>query len=328
MNDRIGQVHWIDHYVVPVSDVPRWVEFSTNIFGSDEWIHGSPPFGKFRKLAGCHHGGFVQKRPLPPGSELGKAPTRYGHYIQPGDIDEHLRRLDQHGIHRSEVVDSAPEGRAGKSIYFEDPDGNQYEFFAPEKMPDGAMAAAGPLKIGRISHVTFDARDLDTNAEFFSRFCGVDPIKTMDVPDDTLVIDLAGGARIIYKHASELKNLRSGAVGWVGPHTALVLREPQFMPAYRQMWAALDEWAYDFKESLTDDPLTLGPRTGMHGSEAGQKWKQLYQRGDAFFDNDTNEFHFVGGIGLEGDSLTTYRGRYMEDYVADLAAGRISPDEG
>ena len=90
----------------------------------------------------CRIGAFLQPENYPPAKELGKDMPRCGFYIRPEDIDMHLRRLDQHKIPHTRPGKTAAEGEEGTVIYFADPDGNQYEFWAPVKMPEGAMEIA------------------------------------------------------------------------------------------------------------------------------------------------------------------------------------------
>ena len=50
------------------------------------------------------------------------------------------------------------------------------------------------------------------------------------------------------------------------------------------------------------------------------KWKEIYQRGDEFYDWDGHAFHFFGGIPLKNDgSLALYEGKEQEEYLRELA---------
>jgi hypothetical protein len=65
---------------------------------------------------------------------------------------------------------------------------------------------------------------------------------------------------------------------------------------------------------------TVPARTGLHRSPVGYRWKEIYQRGDEFYDWDGHAFHFFGGIPVESDgSLTLYRGKEQEEYLKELA---------
>src|SRR5439155_984263 len=78
-----------------------------------------------------------------------------------------LRRLDEQKIAHTDPIRTTEEGQEGTAIRFVDPDGNHYEFWAPARMPAGAMAGETPAKVGRISHAVYESRDLDRTADFF-----------------------------------------------------------------------------------------------------------------------------------------------------------------
>jgi hypothetical protein len=87
------------------------------------------------------------------------------------------------------------------------------------------------------------------------------------------------------------------------------------------MWKELPEEAGP-KENLHDsrDKEDAFPaRTGLHRSPVGYKWKEIYQRGDEFYDWDGHAFHFYGGIPLKNDgSLALYEGKEQEEYLREL----------
>ena len=302
-DQKPGTVYWIDHYVVGTNDVERWVDFHEKVLGAktarpagDGQGRGAP--GMFQDLAGpCHHGGFGQREPLPPGAGLGTTYPRYGLWIRPGDIDEHLRRLDEYQVPHTDPVRTSAEGEPGTAIYWEDPDANGFEFWAPDRLPDGAMDGAGPLKIGRISHGVFESRDLQRTADFFSHYCAMDPLVSGDIASDTLVLPLAGGGRIIYKQVEKFQQRTGGWGKYNGPHAALVVRDADFFPNYERMWNELPDWEYD-KETgkFIGSGDTLPARTARHGSPAGRKFYDIYGRGDDWYDWDSNCFHFFGGL--------------------------------
>jgi hypothetical protein len=105
-------------------------------------------------------------------------------------------------------------------------------------------------------------------------------------------------------------------------HTALTVREEEFFPNYRRMWEGLPEETGP-KETLNDsrDKEDAFPaRTGLHRSPVGYKWKEIYQRGDEFYDWDGHAFHFFGGIPLKDNgSLALYQGKEQEEYLRELA---------
>ena len=92
-DQRPGTIYWIDHYVIPTDDIDRWEDFHTKVLGA----HSQPTSedrrrqtGVFQDLASpCHHGGFVQRAPIPASAGLGKGLPRHGLFIRPEDIDDH-----------------------------------------------------------------------------------------------------------------------------------------------------------------------------------------------------------------------------------------------
>jgi hypothetical protein len=187
----------------------------------------------------CRIGAFLQPEVYPPAKELGKDLPRCGFYIRPEDIDLHLRRLDQHKIPHTAPVKTAADGEEGTVIYFADPDGNQYEFWAPVNMPEGAMEIATSEKVGRISHA------------FFEKYCGVGLERNARTAEGTLVLRLRAGARLIYKLVEQVDERIAGHSPWWDMHTALTVREEEFFPNYRRMWEGLPEEEGP-KETLKD----------------------------------------------------------------------------
>src|SRR5438105_2750051 len=103
-DQRLGALHWIDHYAVPTSDLDRWVDWNANVLGATQPWHdttpapGQPRRAEFRILGGSHVIGFAQNAPIPRGKALGEGLPRYGFYIRAADVDAHLRRLDELGV--------------------------------------------------------------------------------------------------------------------------------------------------------------------------------------------------------------------------------------
>src|SRR5688572_26500934 len=151
-DQRPGTVYWIDHYVVGSDDLERWGDFQTRVLGA----RGEKQPGRgilFQELTSCsHHGAMLSPDPLPPSAGLGKGLPRHGLFIRQEDIDKHLRRLDENKVPHLDPVRTSAEGDAGISIAWEDPDGNQFEFWAPDRLPAGAMVDETPVGVGRISH--------------------------------------------------------------------------------------------------------------------------------------------------------------------------------
>ncbi len=105
-------------------------------------------------------------------------------------------------------------------------------------------------------------------------------------------------------------------------HTALTVREEEFLPNYRRMWAGLPEENNEkakLNVSLAEQDA-LPARTGLHRSPVGLKWKEICDRGDEFYDWDCHAFHFMGGKPLKNDgSLSLYEAIEQEKYLLDLA---------
>lgn len=319
---RPGTVYWIDHHVVSTNDVERWANWAVNVVGAQPRV---PEGQNLRDMRNCfaymrepfHLGGFLDKEPLPPVAGLGKDLPRYGFFIRPEDIDEHLRRLDRFQVAHSDPIRTSEEGDEGTAISFEDPDSNQWEFWAPVHMPPGAMEGCGPLKVGCISHGVYGSCDLDRTADLFAQYCALEPAANADIPKGTMVLPLAAGGRIVYKQVQTTDARTRGHRPYVALHSALTVRAEDFFPSYRRMWEALPELEENRQEDL------FRPGTVLHPSPAGRKWKALYGRGDDFMDWDGHCLHFVGGI-PKGDSMAVYTGRYMDEYIEDYEkTGRL-----
>ncbi|MBM2811226.1 MAG: hypothetical protein HW416_1985 [Chloroflexi bacterium] len=335
-DQRPGTVYWVDHQVVGTNDLTSWVEWAVNVIGvkpgpiggltTDSFKKKRPPacFAWLREP--CHIGAFLQVEQFPSSDGLGKELPRYGFFIRQTDIDEHLRRLDLNKVEHSDPIRTSEYGESGTTIYLEDPDQNQWEFWAPDKMADGAMDGCGPLKVGHICGPVFGARDLERNADFFNTYCGLDPARSADIPNDTLVLPLAAGGRLVYKRVEQADKRTLGHKPWNPPHTALVVRDEDFFPSYRRMYDGLPEWeGHDpLNTEHTDDEDNLPARTGLHGSPDGRRWKATYGRGDEFYDFETHAFHFVGGIPKKNGTMALYDGRYMEDYLEEYAKGNAA----
>jgi len=327
-----GVVHWIDHYVVGTNDMVAWADWAVNATGiARRPIIGlttaarkkNNPIMCFLWWEGgsCRIGAFLQSEVFPPSKGLGKDTPRCGFFIRPEDIDAHLRRLEHHGIPHSDPTRTAAEGEEGTAIYFEDPNGNQYEFWAPVHMPEGAMEICTSQKVGRISHAVYGSRDLARTAAFFDRYCGLRQVKSSTIAEGMLVFRLKAGGRIVYKLVDRVDERVAGHGPWWDMHTALTVREDEFFPNYQRMWEGLPE-EEDAKENLSqslEEEDALPARTGLHRSPVGYKWKEIYRRGDEFYDWDGHAFHFYGGIPLKEDgSLALYRGKEQDEYLREL----------
>lgn len=318
-NDRPGTVYWIDHYTVCTNDLERYAAFHAQVLDAGKTRHAGDVAGQgvFQDVARSKTGAFIVNRPLPPSRGLGTGLPRFGFFIEGADIERHLRRLRAAGAVHGAPQRTTAYGDAGTVIHWQDPDGNQFEFWAPDVMPAGAMADCGNERVGRISHGVYESRDLERTAAFFARYCGVERVPAADVGADILVMRLAAGARLIFSKVDDLGGRTTG-FGWPDPHTALVVRCDDFFPNYARLWADLPEWDYDYWGSgctPVRDPETLPARTFLHSSPAGRRFKALVQRGDGFLDWDTNFFHFFGGTPVSGDSMALYEGHAVDFFT-------------
>jgi catechol 2,3-dioxygenase-like lactoylglutathione lyase family enzyme len=312
-DQRPGTVYWIDHYVVPTADTARWSEFYTRVLGAEPRVPaagpdrgGRPATTLFTWVARCHVGGSSYGRALPPGTGF----PRYSWFIRPEDVDEHLRRLDRNGVAHTGPIRTTEEGEEGAAIRFADPDDNQLEFWAPARMPQGAMEGETSAKVGCISTAAFESRDLARTADFYSQYCGLDPLQSADVPKDTIVFPLAAAGRLVFKQVDRLGNRTTGHAVFRALHTAFIVRDDDFMPAMERMWNELPEWDFDpeaMPNLSAEEAGALTARTCIHGSPIGPEWKRVMGRGDSFADWDTNVYHFVAGAPVDG-SMVSYTG--------------------
>ncbi len=157
------------------------------------------------------------------------------------------------------------DGEPGTAIYWQDPDGNQFEFWAPDTLPDGAMTDATDAGVGRISHATFESRDLERTADFFRRYCDLERVRTAGVANDTLVLRLASGSLIVYKLDDQLGGLTTG-MGLRDAHTALCVERESFFPYNRRLWGGIPEWGADANACESDRNL---PDAGRSVQAAG-----------------------------------------------------------
>jgi predicted enzyme related to lactoylglutathione lyase len=312
-----GTVHWIDHYVTNSEDIPRWAAFHSQAMGAvtlDDPTNRLP--GVFQQVGKIRHGAFTAHRPMPATKGVGKGLPRYGYYINKDDIDAHLRRLEAAGEPHSEPVRTSAFGEAGTAIYWQDPDGNQFEFWAPDVLPEGAMTGCSTAGVGRISHGTFESRDLDRTAAFFKEFCELDPIRNADIASDVLALRLKAGGRLVFQKTAELGGRTTG-MGMRDVHTALLVHKDSYFANYQRIWKGLPEWDFDPAAGTPiENAETLPARTVLHPSPAGRRFHALTHRADDFIDWDTNLWHFYGGTPV-GASLAHYEGHSIEHYIAE-----------
>lgn len=322
-DQRPGTVYWIDHYVVPVTDIPRWSDFYTKALGAVPQVREARPDRPDRPAGGgggilftyvgqCHVGGSGTEQ-----LTQGTGHPRYGWFIRSQDVEEHLRRLDANGVAHSGAIRTSEEGEPGTSIRFADPDGNQLELWAPEKLPDGAMANETSAKVGRIASAALESRDLDRTSDFYAKYCALEPLRSSEVGRETAVFPLAAGGRLVFKRVEQLGDRTQGHAAYRALHQALVVRDEDFLPALERMYATLPEWDHDpnvLGGLSAEDAEALPARTGVHGNPIGPDWKRAFGRGDSFYDWDTNTFHFVNANPI-GGSMATYESVSQQPYV-------------
>jgi len=198
-DQRPGTVYWIDHYVVGSDDLPRWADFMTKVIGAQA------PEGPARNILfqdithSCHHGAQLSPDPLPPSEGLGKGLPRHGLYIRQADIEQHLRRLDEYNVPHLDPIRTSAEGDEVSRSPGRTRTTNQFEFWAPDRLPEGAMAGETSVGVGRISHGVFECADLQRAADHFAKYAALEPMVSADIPSDTLVLPLVKGPRIVYK---------------------------------------------------------------------------------------------------------------------------------
>ena len=327
-DDRAGAVHWIDHVVVATNDVNRWVDWATNAIGVDARPVNAlttaarkrnRPIGAhlFIGDGSCHFGAFLQPEDLPPSRGTGQELPRYSFYVRPEHIDEHVARLEAQSVPHTAPVRCASEGDDGTAVYFEDPDQNQYELWAPSHMPYGAMEVSTRLNVGRISSAVYSSRDLRRTAEFFRTYCSLEPLDSSIVAEGLLVIPLVGGARLIYRLADRVDTRVTGHGPWITMHAALTVRAEDYMGNYRRLWAGVpEEESREGSHRTIEQEDELPARTGLHLNPQGNRWMEAYQRGDMFYDFDGHAFHFIGGLSAAADgSLALYRPKEQGSYL-------------
>ena len=308
-DQRPGAAYWIDHYVVPTADVARWSAFYTSVLGAVARVDDRPrrpdrPAGlAFTDVGKCHVGGSRSDEALVPAT----VGPRYSWFIRSEDIEEHLRRLDANGVVHSGPITTSEEGEEGTAIRFADPDGNPLEFWAPARMPAGAMNDETTAKVGRVAAAAFESRDLEKTTDFYRTYCGLDPLRSSDVAADTVVFPLAAAGRLVFKKVDQLGQRTGGHWVYHALHTALVVREDEFIGALDRMYQDLPEFDHDPALPPTFSPEeaeAMPPRTGIHGNPQGPEWKRAVGRGDSFYDWDANIYHFVAASPVDGSMAT------------------------
>ena len=288
-------------------------------------------------LSHQHIGPFLVPEIMPEmTAPLGKGTPRYGFYICAEDINRHMARLHEidhearnpktanpnqngAGVARSlpysDPIRASFAGEEGTVIYFQDPDGSQWEFWAPDEMPKGAMSDRTKLGVGRLASATYGSRDLQKTADFMAEFCGLEAAKVGAGDGDTLVLPLAAGPRIVYQRVTEADQRCKAGTG-IGLHVSLTVHADDLIPLYEKMWDKLPEWVGS--GSNGDEPPPF--RTEMHGSLVGRRLKKMLGRGDYFLDGEGHIFHFHGTFSkTEDGSLPEYETKLDSTYLYEIA---------
>jgi hypothetical protein len=111
----------------------------------------------------------------------------------------------------------------------------------------------------------------------------------------------------VLKQVEELPLRTVGHTGWSTLHTALAVREDEFMSAYQRLWGTLPEWDFDVTTLHTlsrEEAESLPARTGVHGG-FDIPWKEALGRGQTVYDWDTDAMHLYPAIPHDG-SMATY----------------------
>lgn len=293
--------YWIDHFVVPVNNVERWKGFMEHVLG------GQAAGGDANRLSfmsvGLHHlGGSYQESKLPELAGLGQGLPRYGFYVRPADLDRHLRRFEEYGVQFTDPARTAAYGESGTSVLFCDPDGNQYELWAPDELPRGALDSGNDLGLGRISHAVLESGDLGKSAEFHSRYLGIERVEGADIPDRLAVLQLAGGGHLILQEIAP-DTVTRGGEAYGGGHTAFAVRDEEWDLVHERLWDGLPEGPTEARGSRPE----AGPRR-LHEPWTQQRQSMLNRgistpRGYSFCDWDNNRFHFMRGQFAPGDTV-------------------------
>ena len=199
---------------------------------TESLLHDQPMMAYL--MVGRYHalGGFVQERMLPEATPPGTGSPRWGFFVRADDLGDHLSRIDEYGSPRTEPIDTAKYGSRGTLVAFNDPDGNQYELWAPADMPTAAMENDNPTGLGRISHVVLESRDLERTTDFYTTLAGAVPVDSDAIPDGNRVLGLAGGGFLAFEHVDELSPRSGGHAFWRGQHLALTVREDEYAAAH------------------------------------------------------------------------------------------------
>lgn len=292
---QAGAAYWIDHFVVPTNDAARWRAFMERVLGGRDG--GGDPSRLSFMLVGLHHlGGSMQAKALPAQPPLGRALPRYGFYVRREDLNSHLKRLEECDVEFSNPVQTSAHGENGVAVPFRDPDGNEYELWAPDELPPGAMESPNPLDVGRIAYAVLESRNLDWSLEFHSTYLAAEPVRSANISGTSRVLRLAGGGKLVFEQV-ESDAVTRGGEAFGGPHTAFAVRDEDWELVHERLWMGLPE-----------APLDAEPGGGLHEPWTRQRGSMrnrglIAPRGYGFSDWDNSSFHFVRGRFPPGDTV-------------------------
>jgi hypothetical protein len=161
------------------------------------------------------------------------------------------------------------------------------------------MELDNPMKLGRVSHIVQESRDLGRTAELCAKYLSMEIVKNADIPKDTLVMKSAGGARLIFKAVSALGPRTGTHLKFDGQHIALVVRDDEFLVAYQRLWDTLPE-SYYLPGQPPPNESGLPPRTEHHATVIRGESPNTYGRGIYLYDWDCSVYHFVGASPVSG----------------------------
>lgn len=86
------------------------------------------------------------------------------------------------------------------------------------------------------------------------------------------MLRLRAGGRLVYKLVDKVDERVSGHGTWWDMHTALTVRDEEFLPSYRRMWAQIPEEA----GSKADLNLTIEEQGSSSGPDRFASWPCWY----------------------------------------------------
>ena len=337
-----GAVHWIDHFVVGTNNMSAWVDWAVNSTGiTRQPIIGLTTAARKRNIkitsflwwdgGSCRIGAFLQPEFYPPAKELGKDLPRCGFYIRPEDIDKHLRRLDRHKVPHTDRDPHRRRWRRRHGNLFRRSGRQSIRVLGAGRDARGRNGHRTRKKVSGASATPSSARAIWRRMRrSLQNIAASKPEQNSKTAEGTMVLRLRAGGRLVYKLVDKVDERVSGHGTWWDMHTALTVRQEEFLPNYRRMWEGIpEEKAYKADLNLSlEEQEALPARTGLHRSPVGIRWKEICSRGDEFYDWDCHSFHFIGGKPLAANnSMALYEAIEQEDYLLELAQSLNKSDQ-